>query len=135
MKIIVVGAGRVGSSLAKRLVGEGHEVSIIDKSLPALTRLEDEGITASLVSGLGFDLDTLAEAGAEDADVIVGATDNDNVNLLSVQVARGKFGVKRIVARVHDPKRASLYEQEYDIDVVCETIPTIQELSAAVGKA
>lgn len=132
MKVLVIGAGRVGSSLARKLVEEGHEVSMVDKNLVKLRQFEDQGFPAQLHVGLGFDIETLESAGAAEADVIVGATNSDNANLLSVQLGRVKFGIERLVARVRDPKKAEFFEKEFNMEVVCETIPAIEELSEAV---
>ncbi len=132
MKVLVIGAGRVGSSLARKLAQEGHEVSMVDKNLVKLRRFEDQGFPAQLYHGLGFDIETLERAGAAEAGVIVGATSSDNANLLAVQIGRQKFGIERLVARVRDPKKAEFFEKAFNMEVVCETLPAIAELSDAV---
>jgi trk system potassium uptake protein len=132
LKVLVIGAGRVGSALASKLVEDGHEISMVDKDLVKLRHFEDRGFPAQLHVGLGFDIETLERAGAAKANVIVSATNSDNANLLSVQLGRVKFGIERLVARVRDPKKAEFFEKEFNMEVVCETIPAIEELSEAV---
>ena len=119
MYVVIAGCGRVGSSLATQLVGEGHEVCVIDESPEALSLLGD-GFPGQFVIGQAIDWETLREARLADADAYVTATDGDNTNIVSAQIAREHFGVRCAVARVFDPLRANLFEQT-GIRTVCPT--------------
>ena len=119
MYIVIAGCGRVGSSLARQLAGEGHEVCVIDENPEALSLLGD-GFPGQFVIGQAIDWETLREARLADADAYVTATDGDNTNIVSAQIAREHFGVRCCVARVFDPLRADLFEQT-GIRTVCPT--------------
>jgi trk system potassium uptake protein TrkA len=108
--VVVMGCGRVGSRLARHLEQLEHSVAVIDHDANAFRRLGDEfaGIT---VSGEGFDRDTLISAGIERADAFAAVSSGDNSNIISARVARELFGVRSVVARIYDPKRAEVYER------------------------
>lgn len=105
-----MGCGRVGSSLARALERRGHDVAVIDQDETSFTRLGPtfEGRT---VTGLGFDRDTLTEAGIEDAYAFAAVSSGDNSNILAARVARETFGVEHVVARIYDPGRAEIYQR------------------------
>lgn len=108
--IIVMGCGRVGSSLALQLVKRDQSVAVIDQNPVAFRRLGEE-FAGQEVKGIGFDRETLVEAGIEKADAFAAVSSGDNSNIISARVARETFGVKRVVARIYDPKRAEVYER------------------------
>ncbi len=108
MKAIIVGCGRVGSSLARSLADEGWEVVVVEQREEALTRLGDEW-RHPVVLGHGMDADVLEEAGIEGADMLIAATDGDNTNLIVAQVATKRYGVDHVAARIQDPARAEAY--------------------------
>lgn len=110
MHVVVVGCGRVGSSLAISLIGSGHTVSIVDRRPEAFARL-GPGFTGTTVAGIGFDRDTLREAGIEQAGAVASVTNGDNSNILIARVARETFGIERVVARIYDPRRAVIYQR------------------------
>jgi trk system potassium uptake protein TrkA len=105
-----MGCGRVGSSLAQSLENRGHSVSVIDQHAEAFRRLTSEfsGLT---VAGMGFDRNTLVEAGIERADAFAAVSSGDNSNIIAARVARETFGVQKVVARIYDPGRAEVYER------------------------
>ena len=105
-----MGCGRVGSSLAIELEAAGHSVAVIDKSREAFRRLGPD-FKGRTVSGIGFDRDTLLEAGVETADAFAAVSDGDNSNILAARVARENFGVSNVVARIYDPGRAEIYQR------------------------
>ena len=105
-----MGCGRVGSSLATELEAAGHSVAVIDKSREAFRRLGPD-FKGRTVSGIGFDRDTLLEAGVETADAFAAVSDGDNSNILAARVARENFGVSNVVARIYDPGRAEIYQR------------------------
>jgi trk system potassium uptake protein TrkA len=108
--IVIMGCGRVGSTLAHGLETRGHSVAVIDRNAEAFRRLPADfaGLT---VAGVGFDRDTLLEAGIENADAFAAVSSGDNSNIIAARVARETFGVERVVARIYDPKRAEVYER------------------------
>jgi trk system potassium uptake protein len=108
--IVVMGCGRVGSSLARRLERLGHSVSIIDQNPAAFRRLGPE-FTGDQITGIGFDRSTLAAAGIDRAGAFAAVSSGDNSNIISARVSRETFGVPHVVARIYDPKRAEVYER------------------------
>jgi trk system potassium uptake protein TrkA len=130
MKAIVIGSGRVGSSVALELQREGWEVVVVDENEDALGRLGEHWPGVFLV-GHGMDADLLREAGIEDADAVVVATDGDNTNIVIGQVAQKRFGVQCVVVRLLDPARATFYS-ERGLRTVCPTSVAIDTLMEAV---
>ena len=116
MYIIIVGCGRVGSELAKLLAEEGHNVVVIDKDADAFKRLgaDFNGLT---ITGDGFDVDLLKEAGVEQADAFCTVTDHDNANIMSGQVAKKIFHIHKVITRINDARYAHVYK-ELGIDIV-----------------
>jgi trk system potassium uptake protein TrkA len=108
--VVVVGCGRVGSSLAMSLEATGHTVAVIDKEPAAFIRLGDR-FTGTTVTGIGFDRDRLREAGIEDAGAVAAVTSGDNSNIVVARVAKESYGVERVVARIYDPRRAAVYQR------------------------
>jgi len=102
--------GRVGSSLATELEAAGHSVAVIDQSREAFRRL-GPNFKGHTVSGVGFDRDTLLEAGIETADAFAAVSNGDNSNILAARVARETYGVDNVVARIYDPGRAEIYQR------------------------
>ena len=105
-----MGCGRVGSSLARSLERVGHEVAVIDQDEAAFRRL-GASFEGRCVTGVGFDRDTLTEAGIEDAYAFAAVSSGDNSNILAARVARETFGVENVVARIYDPGRAEVYQK------------------------
>jgi trk/ktr system potassium uptake protein len=130
MKSLVIGCGRVGSSIALQLQKEGWEVTVVDENEDALSRLGDHWPGLFLV-GHGMDVDLLREAGIEDADAVVVSTDGDNTNLIIGQVAQKRFGIDCVVVRVLDPARADFYAAR-GMRTVCPTKTAIDTLTEAV---
>lgn len=120
-----MGCGRVGSALARGLERRGHDVAVIDQDETSFTRLGPtfEGRT---VTGIGFDRDTLLEAGIEEAFAFAAVSSGDNSNILAARVARETFGVENVVARIYDPKRAEIYERL--------GIPTVATVAWSTGQ-
>lgn len=110
MKVIIMGCGRVGEQLARLLVDEGHEVSVIDYDPRALARL-GPGFKGQKIPGVGFDRDVLVKAGIEQADAFAAASSSDNANIVAARIARYIFHVPRVVARLFDPQRAEIYRR------------------------
>jgi trk system potassium uptake protein TrkA len=108
--VVVVGCGRVGSSLAKHLTGAGHTVAVVDRRPEAFNRLGPD-FTGQTVAGIGFDRDRLMEAGIEQAGALAAVTSGDNSNIMVARVARETFGIEKVVARIYDPRRAAIYQR------------------------
>jgi trk system potassium uptake protein len=133
VKVIVVGCGRVGSSVALELDRTGWEVTAIDENEDALQRL-GEHWSGGFVVGHGMDVDVLREAGIEDADAVVVATNGDNTNLVVGQVAQKQFGIQTTIVRVLDPARAKVYAS-LGLRTISPTSTAIDFLTDAVRKS
>jgi trk system potassium uptake protein TrkA len=118
MFVLIVGAGRVGSAVAKSAMARGHEVSVLDEDPLSHERLdagqqrswEDAG--GQFTVGTALEIDALIAAGMERADVFIASTDGDNTNLIIAQIAQRQFSVPRVIARVMDPARAAWYGEQ-----------------------
>jgi len=108
--IVIMGCGRVGSTVAHSLESRGHSVAVIDQDGDAFRRLPADfsGIT---VTGVGFDREVLIQAGIERADCFAAVSSGDNSNIISARLARETFGVPNVVARIYDQNRAEVYER------------------------
>ena len=126
MHVIVVGCGRVGSTVANELIERGHDVVVIDRHREAFRRLGSR-FTGTTMTGVGFDRNVLARAGITDQGAVMAVTSGDNSNILIARVARETFGVERVVARIYDPKRAVIYERL--------GIPTVASVSWTSARA
>ena len=119
MNIIIVGDGKVGYTLADQLSREGHDITIIDKNKQAL-RKASETLDVLCIMGSGANLRTLVEAGAEDTDIIIAATTNDEMNLVCCLAAK-QLGTKYSIARIRDPEYTeslTLLQDKLNIDQV-----------------
>lgn len=120
MNIMIVGCGRVGSQLALLLSQEGHNVTIIDTSPEAFTKLGGtfNGVAAT---GNGFDEKLLKELKIDKQDAFVSVTSGDNTNLMASQIAKKIFKVSTVIARVYDPTRADIYKK-LGLDIISGTV-------------
>jgi trk system potassium uptake protein TrkA len=133
MEILFVGWGRVGSSLARTMLADGHQVSCLDEDPDSHARLElglessweDEG--GQFTVGTGLEIDALLTAGIEDADVFVASTNGDNTNIVIAQIAQRRFRVETVIARILDPYRAEWYEKQ-GLHTICPTRVAIEML-------
>ena len=126
---MVIGCGRVGSNVALELSEEGWDVVAVDEKEEALGRL-GESWRGGFVLGHGMDVDVLREAGIEDADAVIVATDGDNTNIVIAQVAMKRFDNQCVVVRILDPARADFYSS-LGIRVICPTKTAINDLLQA----
>jgi trk system potassium uptake protein TrkA len=108
--IVIMGCGRVGSTLARTLEKQGHSVAVVDQDPTAFRRLGSD-FTGRRVTGVGFDQDTLREAGIEEAGAFAAVSSGDNSNIIAARVARENFGVENVAARIYDPRRAEVYQR------------------------
>jgi trk system potassium uptake protein TrkA len=125
MHVVIMGCGRVGSRLARRLERQGHSVAVIDKD-PRAFHLLDVDFKGIKVEGVGFDSDALQKAGIERADVFVAVSSGDNSNFVSCKIAKDVFRVPKVLARIYDPRRAQIYRRT--------GIPTVAPVAWATGK-
>jgi trk system potassium uptake protein len=137
MFVLIVGCGRVGSSVARSMIAEGHEVSVLDEDPEAIAQLEKgqtrgwDDVGGSFTVGTALEIDALLEAGIDRADAFVASTDGDNTNLVIAQIAQRRFNVPTVVVRVLDPARAKWYEEQ-GLKTVCPTQIAINMLEEAV---
>ncbi len=119
MKIVIVGCGRVGSTLAENLDAAGHDVIIFDIKTAAFDRLP-ETFKGAAIRGDGTDEEVLRQAGAAGADVFLSLTEGDNRNIMAAQVATESFTIPQVVAKINDPVRAAAYA-ELGMVTLCRT--------------
>lgn len=119
MRYLIVGCGRVGSTLAKLLDADNHEVIVIDESPGAFKRLGGK-FKGHVVVGTGIDYDVLKRAGAQHTDGFIAVTNGDNRNIMAALIAQRMFHIKKIVARIYDPARGIMY-RDFGIETVCPT--------------
>lgn len=137
MFILIVGCGRVGSSVARTMLHEGHEVSCLDEDPEAHTRLEVgldkswEDLGGRFTVGTGLETDALLAAGIERADAFIASTNGDNTNIVISQIAQRRYEVPTVIARILDPLRAEWYRQQ-GLNTVCPTRVAIDMLEGAV---
>ncbi len=137
MFILIVGCGRVGSSVARTMLREGHEVSCLDEDPESHARLEvglDRGwedLGGRFTVGTGLEIDALLAAGIEKADAFIASTDGDNTNIIIAQIAQKRYEVPTVIARVLDPLRAEWYQRQ-GLNTVCPTRVAIDMLEGAV---
>ncbi len=110
MHIVIMGCGRVGSTLAHSLEERGHSVAVVDQNPEAFRRLGPD-FRGTMVTGVGFEQRVLVEAGIERADAFAAVSSGDNSNIISARLARETYGVHRVAARIYDQKRAEVYER------------------------
>ena len=137
MFVLIVGAGRVGSALAKSALAGGHEVSVLDTDPLSHERL-DAGQTKTweeahgqFTVGTALETDALIRAGIERADVFIASTAGDNTNLVIAQIAQRRFDVKKVIVRVMDPARADWYGRQ-GLQTICPTQNAIEMFERAL---
>jgi trk system potassium uptake protein TrkA len=136
--VLIVGAGRVGSSVARSALAAGHEVSVLDEDPLSHERL-DAGMETSwedagglFTVGHAIEADALEEAGIERAGIFIASTDGDNTNLTIAQIAKRGYGVDRVVARIMDPYRAAWYAEQ-GLETICPTKIAIEQFQTVVA--
>jgi trk system potassium uptake protein len=140
MFILIVGCGRVGSSVARAMLQDGHEVSCLDEDPESHARLELgfdqswEDLGGRFTVGTALEVDALHEAGIENADAFIAATDGDNTNIVVAQIAQRQYNVPTVIARILDPYRAEWYEHQ-GVHTICPTKVAIEMLENEVREA
>jgi len=138
MMVLIVGAGRVGSAVARSALRAGHDVSVLDEDPLSHERLE-VGMDTSWEDGGGrftvgtaLEVEALEAAGIGEADVFIASTDGDNTNLVIAQLAQRRFNVPKVIVRVLDPARSDWYSQQ-GLHTICPTKSAIAELEDVLG--
>jgi trk system potassium uptake protein TrkA len=108
--VVIMGCGRVGSTLARSLEDRNHTVAVIDNNPDAFRRL-GPSFNGDKVTGYGFDQAVLTKAGIQRADAFAAVSSGDNSNIIAARVARETFGIQQVVARIYDPGRAEVYQR------------------------
>lgn len=121
MKVIILGCGRLGAHLARRLDQEGHDVTVIDRTSESFSRLGSD-YQGKMVLGTGIDEDILRRAGIEKADSFIAVSNGDNTNAMASEIAKLVFKVPHVVARLYDPVREDTYHTLGLMDTVCPTV-------------
>ena len=132
MKVIIMGCGRVGATLATSMDKVGHKVTVIDSNTDSFQRL-DPTFKGEKVQGSGIDEEILKEAGIETADAFAAVTNGDNRNIMASQIAKEIFHVKKVVCRIYDPIREQTY-RELGLETVCPTLVGAQMLFDALSE-
>ncbi len=138
--VLVVGAGRVGSAVAKSSLAAGHTVSVLDEDPLSHERLdagqqtswEDSG--GRFTVGTAIEIDALLAAGIADCDIFIAATRGDNTNLLVAQIAQKRFSVQNVVVRVLDPARSDWYAEQ-GLHTICAVKLGIAMFEQAIADA
>ena len=133
MNILIVGCGKVGSTLASVLGGMDHDVSIIDRDEKKFELL-DPSFTGYTLSGVPIDQDVLRRAGIEGCDAVIAVTENDNVNIMVCELAREVFHVNTVLARIYDSRRRDIFAH-FSLETVCPTNLTVDAVCAALDGA
>lgn len=120
MKVVILGCGRVGATLAMMMDREGHSVAVIDMSSDSFQRL-DNSFGGTTYVGNGIDEEVLIRAGIKEADAFAAVTNGDNRNIMASQIAKEIFKVKKVVCRIYDPIRQSTYN-ELGLESISPTI-------------
>jgi trk system potassium uptake protein TrkA len=135
--VVIVGSGRVGSAVAKTMLQQGHEVSVVDEDPEAVELLQKgeqqswEDLGGQFTVGTALETAALEGAGIERADVFIASTDGDNTNLVIAQIAKRRYEVDKVVVRVLDPARARWYAEQ-GLETICPTQTAIEMLEHAV---
>ena len=130
--VLIVGCGRLGANLANTLSNDNGNVLIMDNTKDSFRRLSaDFGGLA--VVGDGVDLDALKSAQIEKADAVIAVTNDDNTNIMIAQLARDMFKVKRVIARLYDPERETVY-QDLGIETICPAVLSAKEVDKLLSK-
>lgn len=140
MFVLIAGCGRVGSSVARSMLADGHAVSCLDRDSESHARLE-VGLDCSweeagglFTVGTALESKALEEAGIEEADAFVAATNGDNTNIVIAQIAQRRYEVETVIARILDPLRAEWY-REQGLKTICPTRVAIEMLEDKLRRA
>lgn len=132
MNVLVIGCGMVGSALANTLDVRGHDVSVIDKNAERFDALSAE-FSGFTTTGVPIDTDVLKRAGISTCDALFAVTDEDDMNIMVSQLARAKYGVPKIFARITDIGKGEVFE-DLGVSMICPTKLTVTAACAALDE-
>ena len=132
MYIIIAGCGKIGANLVKTLSNEGHDVVVIDPNEESFAQLES-GTNCLTITGMCIDEDVLKSAGIEHADALLAVTSDDNVNIMTAQIASQLYHVPHVVTRVYDPEKDEVL-RHMGLTTVCPTMLTVAKISSLLGE-
>ena len=132
MYIIIAGCGKIGANLVKTLSNDGHDVVVIDPNEENFAQLEN-GTNCLTITGMCIDEDVLKSAGIERADALLAVTSDDNVNIMTAQIASQLYHVSHVVTRVYDPEKAEVLRQ-MGLTIVCPTMLTVAKIGSLLGE-
>lgn len=132
MYIIIAGCGKIGANLVKTLSNEGHDVVVIDPNEESFMQLEN-GTNCLTVTGMCIDEDVLKSAGIEHADALLAVTSDDNVNIMTAQIAKQLYHVPHVVTRIYDPDKDAVLRQ-MGLNTVCPTMLTVAKIGSLLGE-
>jgi trk system potassium uptake protein len=138
MFVLIIGAGRVGSAVAKSALAAGHEVSVLDEDPLSHERLDAgqdrswEESGGQFTVGTALETEALIAAGIEHADAFIASTAGDNTNLVIAQIAQRRFGVEKVIVRVMDPARADWYGEQ-GLETISPTKHAIAMFNSALA--
>ena len=132
MYIIVAGCGKTGANLVKKLSNDGHDVVVIDPNEENFAQLEN-GTNCLTITGMSIDEDVLKSAGIERAEALLAVTNEDNVNVMTAQIASQLYHVPHVVTRIYDPEKDEILRQ-MGLTTVCPTMLTVAKISSLLGE-
>ena len=132
MYIIIAGCGKIGANLVKTLSNEGHDVVVIDPNEESFAQLES-GTNCLTITGMCIDEDVLKSAGIEHADALLAVTSDDNVNIMTAQIAKQLYHVPHVVTRIYDPDNDAVLRQ-MGLNTVCPTMLTVAKIGSLLGE-
>ena len=132
MYIIVAGCGKTGANLVKKLSNDGHDVVVIDPNEENFAQLEN-GTNCLTITGMPIDEDVLKSAGIERAEALLAVTNEDNVNVMTAQIASQLYHVPHVVTRIYDPEKDEILRQ-MGLTTICPTMLTVAKISSLLGE-
>lgn len=132
MYIIIAGCGKIGANLVKKLSNDGHDVVVIDPNKENFAQLES-GTNCLTVTGMPIDEDVLKSAGIERADALCAVTSDDNVNIMTAQIASQLYHVPHVVTRCYDPDKDEVLRQ-MGLCTICPTMLAVEKIGALLGE-
>lgn len=132
MYIIIAGCGKIGANLVKKLSNDGHDVVVIDPNKDNLAQLEN-GTNCLAILGMPIDEDVLRSAGIERADALCAVTSDDNVNVMTAQIAKQLYHVPHVITRIYDPDKDEVLRQ-MGLCTICPTMLAVEKIGALLGE-